>query len=256
MYPKGYTEMLEQQQERMVAGLREIFKRAQAGKPWTGKDLPLSHSGVPLTHDILADLDVLTSNSGDANEVKTFEEDPQKMQAQLYAQGAESTQRRGSVSSDSNHSGHHDYVYTPSDTQATPFEAKPNPDDFDWSEPSPRPASQSPAVNQMPMFPHCDPRVLLTPSDPTFYQAQWSLSQQRQTTTGRSDSYATATQLDPSIYNGVDDPEAFGSISHPGINPDLAMILQPHAQQRSGHYAGPVLYHETAADFDFQPYVR
>jgi hypothetical protein len=53
--------MLEQQQSQLVSGLREMYRRLQAGENWPGKSLRESHGGFPLTHDILERLNVLHS---------------------------------------------------------------------------------------------------------------------------------------------------------------------------------------------------
>ncbi|CZT20166.1 uncharacterized protein RCC_06023 [Ramularia collo-cygni] len=107
VYPKGYVEMLERQHERMIAGFQEIKRRAQAGTPWTGE-------GLELTHDILKDLGVLVTKNG---EVEDFQEDFQKMQDGLLEQGAGYTAtRRESTGSRSEHSE----PTPPSDTIATP----------------------------------------------------------------------------------------------------------------------------------------
>ena len=55
--------MLEQQQAQLVSGLREMYRRLQAGENWPGKPLKQSHGGFPLTHDILERLNVLHADS-------------------------------------------------------------------------------------------------------------------------------------------------------------------------------------------------
>ena len=105
VYPKGYVEMLEQQQGQLVAGLQEMYRRLQTAQGWNGPDLPEA-TGHPLTHDILAALDLLESKHDDSGEFETFEEDFDTLQSKLVASGASFTQRRGSFSSDSEHSHH------------------------------------------------------------------------------------------------------------------------------------------------------
>merc|ERR1712029_1246389 len=59
VYPKGYVEMLEQQQSQLVAGLRELYSKLRDGQPWPGAPLREAHGGHPLTHDILERLELL-----------------------------------------------------------------------------------------------------------------------------------------------------------------------------------------------------
>ncbi|KAF2263527.1 hypothetical protein CC78DRAFT_465529 [Lojkania enalia] len=105
VYPKGYVEMLEQQQAQLVAGLRELYSRLQNGQGWPGQPLREAQGGHPLTHDILERLDLLHSVSDSGSNYEGFEEDCSRMQQKLLERGAPYTRRRGSVSSDSEH-GH------------------------------------------------------------------------------------------------------------------------------------------------------
>lgn len=105
VYPKGYVEMLEQQQTQLVAGLRELYSRLQKGESWPGQPLRESSGGHPLTHDILERLDLLHPSSEHSSNYEGFEEDCNRMQQKLLERGAPFTRRRGSVSSDSEH-GH------------------------------------------------------------------------------------------------------------------------------------------------------
>ncbi|KAK1069255.1 Fluconazole resistance protein 1 [Friedmanniomyces endolithicus] len=106
VYPKGYVEMLEQQQSQLVSGLQETYRRLKAAHAWTGPALTESN-GHPLTHDILHALNLLESRVDGSGELETFEEDCQKLQSRLVADGAGYVHRRGSFSSDSDHSQHH-----------------------------------------------------------------------------------------------------------------------------------------------------
>nr|POF21717.1 fluconazole resistance protein 1 [Quercus suber] len=104
VYPKGYVEMLEQQQGQLVSALQEMYRRANAGQRWTGPVLQ-EVSGQPLTHDILAALNLLEVKHDGTGKVDTFEEDYDKLQSRLLADGAGyMQQRRGSLSSESEHS--------------------------------------------------------------------------------------------------------------------------------------------------------
>jgi len=105
VYPKGYVEMLEQQQTQLVAGLRELYSRLQKGQSWPGQPLRESSGGHPLTHDILERLDLLHPSGDNSSNYEGFEEDCSRMQQKLLERGAPYTRRRGSVSSDSDH-GH------------------------------------------------------------------------------------------------------------------------------------------------------
>lgn len=91
--------MLEQQQAQLVAGLQETYQRLQSAQLWPGAPLQ-EHEGHVLTHDILTRLDILNKDG----EVEVFEEDVDKLQLRLLSQGASYMHRRGSVSSDSDHS--------------------------------------------------------------------------------------------------------------------------------------------------------
>mgnify|MGYP001186182659 CR=1 FL=1 len=74
--------MLEQQQAQLVAGLQETYRRLVDANVWPGK--PLSEaSGQPLTHDILARLDLLEPKNDGSGEHEHFEEDCQKLQQRL-----------------------------------------------------------------------------------------------------------------------------------------------------------------------------
>ncbi|KNG87799.1 hypothetical protein ANOM_004618 [Aspergillus nomiae NRRL 13137] len=57
--PPEYVEMLEQQQDWLTKGLREMYRRAIEGKGWPGEPLGQKADGHPLTHDILFRLGVL-----------------------------------------------------------------------------------------------------------------------------------------------------------------------------------------------------
>jgi len=105
VYPKGYVEMLEQQQTQLVAGLRELYSRLQRGESWPGQPLREASGGHPLTHDILERLDLLHPSGESSSHYEGFEEDCNRMQQKLLERGAPftTTRRRGSISSDSDH---------------------------------------------------------------------------------------------------------------------------------------------------------
>ncbi|KAI9830199.1 MAG: hypothetical protein M1826_005001 [Phylliscum demangeonii] len=100
VYPKGYVEMLEQQQGQLVDGLQELYRRALAGEAWDGGPLRDGASfGRPLTHDILGRLGVLKPDRRGSADV--FEEDGDALQRRLYERGAPPMRRRQSTSSES-----------------------------------------------------------------------------------------------------------------------------------------------------------
>ena len=179
VYPKGYVEMLEQQQGQLVAGLQELYRRQLTGKPWSGPVLSEA-SGHPLTHDILAALNLLEAKHDGSDEMETFEEDCQKLQSRLLADGAGYMQRRGSFSSDSEHSQHGPPAKsssrgTPPTTKAAIFDKN-----FTFT-PSPSPVARSPVPRQRQSYPPAHQSPLhrsapLTNNEPQYYQPEWTMS--------------------------------------------------------------------------------
>lgn len=106
VYPKGYVEMLEQQQAQLVSGLRELYRRLNAGEGWPGAPLAEQQGGHPLTHDILERLDLLQPKEG-SSQYEPFEEDFTRMEKRLRdeeeAQAGPALKRRGSIGSESDH---------------------------------------------------------------------------------------------------------------------------------------------------------
>lgn len=72
-FPLSYVEMLEQQQDKLVNALQELYERSVRGKPWLGPPLQTTAKGIPLTHDILDRLGLLKLD--DQGNRETFEED-------------------------------------------------------------------------------------------------------------------------------------------------------------------------------------
>ncbi|KAL1963809.1 hypothetical protein VTN77DRAFT_7740 [Rasamsonia byssochlamydoides] len=101
VYPKGYVEMLEQQQAWLVHGLQELYRRTHEGEGWPGEPLKPEANGHPLTHDLLSRLGALDQSKGEH-----FEENTEVMQQELWRQNAGCMQRQESSdgSSDSAHS--------------------------------------------------------------------------------------------------------------------------------------------------------
>lgn len=172
--------MLEQQQGQLVQGLQEMYHRMLATNLWEGPTLSEA-TGHPLTHDILAALGLLEKKH-DSDETIAFEEDCEKLQARLIAEGAVMTKRRGSVSSDSDdHSTHHAH----SSSHSTPVLTKPTlfKEPFDFGAPASSPTPRSPAPKQRKTFPpavqsplHQNPPM--TNHDPQLYQTEWALAGQ------------------------------------------------------------------------------
>lgn len=102
VYPKGYVEMLEQQQAQLVSGLREMYRRLQSGESWPGKPLKESHGGFPLTHDMLERLNVLHSLDYPISH-ETFEDDLEALQTKCMRTNGltQSVRRRRAMSEES-----------------------------------------------------------------------------------------------------------------------------------------------------------
>jgi len=148
VYPKGYVEMLEQQQTQLVAGLRELYTRLHTGQGWPGQPLREAQSGHPLTHDILERLDLLHGTAENGGNNEGFEEDCSRMQHKLLERGAPLSRRRTSMSSDSEH-GH---TPSPSSYSGTPTtKAFPFTDPFARNNAPPTPPMNSPFPRQSQM---------------------------------------------------------------------------------------------------------
>ena len=176
IYPKGYVEMLEQQQGQLVQGLQEMYHRMLAAQQWQGPALSEA-TGQPLTHDILFALGLLEKKHDGSEETIPFEEDCEKLQARMIAEGAVLTKRRGSFSSDSDHS-HHGH----SSAHSTPVLSKPQlfKENFNFGT-SPSPTTRSPAPKQRKTYPPAVQSPLhqhqpMTNNDPQLYQPEWSLA--------------------------------------------------------------------------------
>jgi len=127
------------------------------GNIWPGA--PLSESeGHPLTHDILARLNIV-SNKADADDM--FEEDCETMQQRLVSQGAPYMARRGSISSESDHSQTHGHKRSRSILD-TPI-ASPRKPSFRKSFDFDRTRTSSP-VSRSPVMPRAHSRNVIKPS--------------------------------------------------------------------------------------------
>jgi hypothetical protein len=162
VYPKGYVEMLEQQQAQLVAGLRELYSRLQHNQGWPGQPLREGPGGHPLTHDILERLELLHSPSENGNNDEGFEEDCSRMQHKLLERGAPLSRRRGSVSSDSEH-GH---TPSPSSYTGTPTTRQLNfIDPFPRNNAPPTPPMHSPFPRQSQIIPPTKQESSIVTSD-------------------------------------------------------------------------------------------
>ena len=73
LFAPSYVEMLEQQQDKLVNALQELYDRTLKRKAWPGPPLNKTAKGIPLTHDILDGLGLLKLD--DQGNYETFEED-------------------------------------------------------------------------------------------------------------------------------------------------------------------------------------
>lgn len=140
---------------------------------WQGPTLSEA-TGQPLTHDILSALGLLEKKDDGSDETIAFEEDCEKLQARLIADGAVLRKRRGSMSSDSDqsHNAH-------SSSHSTPVLSKPAmfKENFNFGT-SPSPTTRSPAPKSRKTFPPAmqSPLHQNAPmtNDPQLYQPGWA----------------------------------------------------------------------------------
>lgn len=170
--------MLEQQQGQLVSGLQEMYRRLLAGQPWSGPALSEAN-GHPLTHDILSALNLLEQKHDGSGDMEAFEDDCDNLQKKLLADGAGYMRRRGSFSSESEHSQHGNNR-SPHQTTPTTAKAPVFKESFTFSA-SPSPLAQSPLPRQRQSYPPAHQSPLhqnspLTNEDPQLYQPEWSMS--------------------------------------------------------------------------------
>ena len=180
--------MLEQQQSQLVSGLKEMYHRLQKASAWDGPSLDET-SGHPLTHDILSALDLLEPKHDDSGETEVFEENCDKLQSRMLSEGSGFSHRRGSLSSDSEHS-HHERPRTASTRHETPTQPKPSifRESFNFPSATPSPLSHSPIPRSKQFSPqqlaqHQQPKPSILPSplqlptysnDPQLYAPEWA----------------------------------------------------------------------------------
>ncbi|KAF2717440.1 hypothetical protein K431DRAFT_192295, partial [Polychaeton citri CBS 116435] len=102
IYPRGYVEMLVQQQSQLVSAVQEMYRQLLEAGAWSSFELE-DHNGRPLTHDIIAALHLLEVEQDNSGEMEKFE-DCQTLQARLLSDGTAPVQHCGSVKSNSGHS--------------------------------------------------------------------------------------------------------------------------------------------------------
>ncbi|KAK5105691.1 hypothetical protein LTR62_002369 [Meristemomyces frigidus] len=169
--------MLEQQQGQLVSGLQKMYGRLQSAQAWLGPALSET-DGQPLTHDILAALNLLEMKDDGSGEIQTFEEDCQKSQSGLLAEEFGYVQRKSPFSSDSDHSRQR---RSRPPSNATHTVAKPQlfAENYYLSA-SPSPLLQGPVPGPQQSYSQTQPlpRQQTWPllHDPQFYRAEWSIS--------------------------------------------------------------------------------
>lgn len=249
IYPKGYVEMLEQQQAQLVQGLQVMYHQLRTANAWKKGKLEETN-GQPLTHDILAALEVLTLSDDH------FEEDTEKLQQRLVSQGSGYANRRGSVSSDSDHSQHsherHASTGTPASSkhvfrESFAFTSEP-------SSPAPQPKRQRQAMHQ-PIVSQPSPlhhQNSPLSNDPQLFQPEWQLPDM-----------STRPQFQPQQQQMMPDmfQENFG-FDGMTSNYDVAAFMQ---QQQMGAYSqSPVSFNQPmqanpaftdSMDMDFNQYI-
>jgi hypothetical protein len=190
IYPKGYVEMLEQQQAQLVSGLKEMYQRLQKASAWEGPSLDET-SGHPLTHDILSALNLLESKHDDSGEPETFEENCDKLQSKMVSEGANYVRRRGSISSESEHSLVERPKIMPSRNE-TPAQPKPPifKENFSFSSAGTSPLTQSPVPRSQPQYAAPSPAQILPLqeyafiNDPPIYANNWQQAVENKTYPG------------------------------------------------------------------------
>jgi hypothetical protein len=255
IYPKGYVEMLEQQQTQLVSGLKEMYQRLLKAAAWEGPSLDET-SGHPLTHDILSALNLLEPKHDDSGELEVFEESCDKLQSRMVSEGANFVQRRGSLSSDSDQS-HHDRPKTASSRTGTPVQPKPSMfrGSFAFPSASSSPLTRSPIPRSKPFaqqrYPAQSPVRPLSLqeqamfNDPRLFTAEWG---QAFNTTSYGDQ---ETRFKPTMQ-AAGEGENYAAWD--------ATIQMDTYQYPSYNFAGELecgdLAQFESLDFDFSPYVQ
>lgn len=92
--PKGYAEMLEGQQMVLISGLQEMYRRLKCARLWAGPAL-VEFDGRPLTHEILASLNLwdpnikeLLSQEGSSEMLQEIQSSSTVLNAECFTQTA------------------------------------------------------------------------------------------------------------------------------------------------------------------------
>lgn len=266
-YPKGYVEMLEQQQSQLVSGLKEMYHRLQKASAWDGPALDES-TGQPLTHDILKALDLLESKHDESGETEAFEESCDKLQSKLLAEGAGFAHRRSSISSESDHS-HHDRPKT-SSRRDTPVQPKPSlfKESFNFPSATSSPLMQSPIPRSKP-FPEQYPPTNMSSrqappppptsyNDPHLYQNEWtqaladmaSTPEQRYAIENAEFNHLMNGHFGPSPQSQLDSFDTFSPYPNQMINGNF---YGANGQYPMGGDFGPL---DSSMDIDFSKFVQ
>ncbi|KAK5144184.1 hypothetical protein LTR04_001656, partial [Oleoguttula sp. CCFEE 6159] len=162
-----YVEVLEHQQIQLVTCIQLMYQRMQSGEGWPGPPLE-EVDGHPLTHDVLARFELLNPKRDCSADVEEFEENCNRMQQQLLADGPSFVQRQDSSSSDSEYSHR---TYQSSGRISPPSNSRLFRDSFSLHAAPPTPPVQSPfpqqAVPQVankPYYPQGFPPLQIDPA--------------------------------------------------------------------------------------------
>ena len=180
VYPKGYPEMLEQQQGQLVSGLQDMYRRLIEAQAWTGPKLD-EVNGAPLTHNILAALSLPKSKHDDSGDFVMFEDDCTELPSKLPARSASYVHEKHPLSFESEHSQHSNESRPLSSGTVFPHpQISTERFHFTGGASSP-PLSQSPVRRAEPAFSPAEPSPLQHPlsptaSDPKLFQLGLALS--------------------------------------------------------------------------------
>lgn len=224
--------MLEQQQAQLVAGLQETYRRLLDANAWPGS--PLSETtGNPLTHDILATLDLLEPKNDGSGEHEQFEEDCQKLQQRLISEGASLIARRSSISSESDHghsrkhartSSHSSVHGTPVSTHAAPlFDEK-----FTFHQSaSPSPVAQSPVPKMSQLRLPVKPSPLHNEaiSNDDFLMPSWQEQFSMRGLTAADLMRSQVAMQAPTLQDGFQAAIAYGNAFEPSLEYDNMMTF-------------------------------
>lgn len=152
-----YVEMLEQQQQWLVTGLQELYRRTRDGEGWPGEPLKTEANGHPLTHDLLTRLGALDQSKGER-----FEEDTEALQRDLWRQSQMQAQETSDDSSDvaysptAPNSGHFGGLNRPH-MPPTPPSHSPTTCSQNFPNIKTEPSTMSPFSNSVPATPNSNP---------------------------------------------------------------------------------------------------